>query len=98
MKICYAKKTKEHFDYVFNSFALVKVIPCNWKHIDKETLFCRNVLYLRFLGRPWKHKPRSQTLDSLTDGGGGGGNAHFQNTKLYFALGTSLNRWTSEFI
>lgn len=71
MKICYAKKTKEHFDYVFNSFALVKVIPCNWKHIDKETLFCRNVLYLRFLGRPWKHKPRSQTLDSLTDGGGG---------------------------
>lgn len=70
MKICYAKKTKEHFDYVFNSFALVKVIPCNWKHIDKETLFCRNVLYLRFLGRPWKHKPRSQTLDSLTDGGG----------------------------
>lgn len=29
MEICYAKKTKEHTDYVLNSFTLVKVILCN---------------------------------------------------------------------
>lgn len=54
MEICSAKKTKEHFDYVFNSFALVKVIPCNRKHIDKETLFCEKCFTLNTLGKTMK--------------------------------------------
>ena len=45
MEICYAKKTKEYIDYVFSSFTPVKVILCNWKHMDKGTLFLQKMFH-----------------------------------------------------